>query len=71
MFGPNAKDFVIQSLSYPVAFPPKPNTFGSDGYAFVIDDIVASGGYENMGRGQKRDCLNHMNINVKIKYKSP
>jgi len=35
------------------------------------DGIISCGGYENMGRGQKRDCLNHMNINVKIKYKSP
>ena len=35
------------------------------------EGIVSCGGYENMGRGQKRDCLNHLSIKVEIKYKTP
>lgn len=35
------------------------------------EGIISCGGYENMGGGQTRRCLNHLTINVEIKYKSP
>ena len=34
-------------------------------------EIISCGGYENMGQGQKRRCLNHLNVKLEIKYKSP
>lgn len=34
------------------------------------EGIISCEGYESMGRGQTRRCLNHMNIKVEIKYKN-
>ncbi|MBS3073349.1 hypothetical protein J4465_00945 [Candidatus Pacearchaeota archaeon] len=35
------------------------------------EKIISCGGYESMGRGQTRRCLNHLSIRVEIKYKLP
>jgi len=35
------------------------------------ESIISCKGHENMGRGQTRRCLNHLNIKIEIKYKSP
>ena len=33
------------------------------------EGIISCGGYESMGRGKTRRCLNHLKVKVEIKYK--
>lgn len=35
------------------------------------DGLISCKGYENMGRGNTRSCLNHTHIKVNVKYKTP
>jgi hypothetical protein len=48
MFGEKVNDLVVQSILYPAVFAPYPATFGTDAYAFVIDDAVAASRFEGL-----------------------
>lgn len=60
LFGPKAKDFIMQAILYPSVFAPAPATFASDAYAFVIDDVVSEGGYDEMDRTVDPDRIDRL-----------
>ena len=60
LFGPQAKDLIINAILHPAAFPPAPATFSTTAYSAVIDNVVAVGGFDNMDRTVDPDRIDRL-----------
>jgi hypothetical protein len=48
LFGERAASLIAQAILYPAVFAPFPAMFDSEGFAFVIDDLVAQAGLDTV-----------------------